>query len=670
MPKRSVTADDLLQLTFVGDAQISPDGQQILFARKTINDRNAYVSQLWTVDADGNTRAWTTGEAGAGHGRWSPCGKKIAFISGREGKRPQVYLIPADGGEASKLTNLPEGSVGGFAWSPDGNWIAFAFRETDPNWTSEALESRKAKNLSTPPRVINTESYRLDGDGYFLDQRYAIYVVDTTTGEHRKLYAGDRLGYYSFDWSPDSKELAIAHSFAARPMFDAANDGIVRVDLDGQVWKLEGIPGGSKGSLKWSPDGKWLAFLGNTADDGWGVRNDRLYVVPADGNGIRCLTENDDYCLTNSTISDTREVAGEGTVEWSPDSQAIYVSVGFHGGVQLGYVQVANGGVQLLTSGNHSLQIGNLSRDGERVACIYGNATKPNEVAIYDLAAHQAEPRVLTTFNKAWLEEVKISEPEEMWLETPDGTKVHAWVMLPADYLAPRRYPAVLEIHGGPHTQYGWTFFHEFQMLAAQGYVVVYSNPRGSKGYGEAHTMAILGDWGNKDWQDIETVMRWMQHQPYIHPGQMGVMGGSYGGYMTNWVIGHTNDFKAAITDRCVSNMVSFSGNSDFLQSEDHYWPGVFFDNIEQLWKSSPIAYFRNAKTPTLIIHSEGDLRCNIEQSEQVHAALWHQGIECRFVRYPANTSHGMSRNGPPDMRLHRLGEISAWWEKHLKISD
>lgn len=667
MPKRSVTADDLLKLTYVGDPQISPDGHQILFSRKTINDRNAYVTQLWSVDLDGNTKAWTQGEAGAGHGRWSHDGKQIAFISGREGKKPQIFLIPTGGGEARKLTDLPEGSIGEFRWSPDGKWIAFTFRETDPNWTEAARKERETKHLSTPPRVISTEWYRLDGDGYFLDQRHAIYLVDTATGEHRKLYDGDRLGWYSFDWSPDSRELAIIHSVAARPMFDAANDGIFRVDLDGVVWRLEGIAGGSKEGVRWSPDGKWLAYLGNTADEGWGVLNNKLYVVAADGNGGRCLTDDDDYCLSVSAISDTREVSSDGVIEWSPDSQAIYVSVGWHGEVQLGYVPLDKGGVELLTQGHHALQIGNLSRDGERVGCIFGTATKPNEVAVYELSAHPEAPRVLSTFNRAWLEEVKLSEPEELWLETPDGTQVHAWVMMPVDYLAPRRYPAVLEVHGGPHTQYGWTFFHEFQMLAAEGYVVVYSNPRGSKGYGEGHTMAIKGDWGNKDWQDIETVMRWMQHQPYIHPGQMGIMGGSYGGYMTNWAIGHTTAFAAAITDRCVSNLVSFAGNHDFIQTEDRYWAGVFFDNVETLWKNSPIASFRNVKTPTLIIHSEGDLRCNIEQSEQVHAALWHQGVECRFVRYPTNTSHGMSRSGPPDLRLHRLGEITAWWSRHLK---
>lgn len=669
MPKRPITAEDLLRLTFVGDPQVSPDGHRILFTRKTVDvDKNKYVTNLFTVDLDGHTKQWTSGDAGAGHGRWSADGKQIAFISGREGKKAQIFLIPADGGEALKLTSLPEGSVGDFKWSPDGSKIAFTFRETDPLWTEKAKKEREEKCLSTPPRVINKEWYRLDGDGYFLDQRYAVYVVDTKSGEHRKLYDADRLGAYSFDWSPDSNELVIAHSVAERPMFDKAHDGIFRVDMDGQAWRLENQTKGNKENLRWSPDGKWIGYLGSEHDDGWGCLNNRLWVLPADGSATAtCLSPDDDYCLSVGAMSDCREVGDDGILEWSPDSKALYVAVGWHGQVQIGYAVLGTPGINLLTKGNHAIQVGNVSRDGEKIACTFGTPLKPNEIAVYDLAKHEDAPEVLTHFNRDFVEEIKFSEPEELYLDNPDGGKVHVWVMNPIDYLEPKRYPAVLEIHGGPHAQYGWQFFHEFQLLAAQGYVVVYSNPRGSKGYGEEHCKAIKGHWGNKDWDDIETVIRWMQHQPNIQPGVMGVMGGSYGGYMTNWVVGHTDIFKAAITDRCVSNLATFGGNHDFIQAKDHYWKGVFFGDITDLWRDSPIKYFENVKTPMLVIHSEGDLRCNIEQSEQVYSALCHLGVEARFVRYPQSSSHGLSRGGPPDLRLHRLGEIVSWWEKHLK---
>jgi dipeptidyl aminopeptidase/acylaminoacyl peptidase len=671
MPKRSMTPEDLLKLVNVGDPQISPDGSRILFSRKHINEKNKGISNLYTVDLEGRVQQWTQGEGGDAQGRWSPDGSRIAFISGREKPCQQIYVIPTGGGESQKLTKLPEGSIGGFRWSPDSKWIAFTFREQHPDWTEEAKKQREEKGLSTPPREIEDVWYRLDGDGYFMGQRHALYIADTTTGEHRKIYDADPRGAYDFDWSPDSSELAVAHTANKRPMFEPENDQIWRLDLSGQAWQLESLPKGPKSALRWSPDGKSLAYLGHVDErDPWGVRNHRLWVVPAGGGEPQCLTKEDDYCLTAGTLSDTRDAGYGGTLEWSPDSKAVYLAVAWHGEVQLGFVEVQKpGAVSMLTSGHHVLTLGNVSRNGERFACCHCDSLHMNEIAVYDLSKDKDEPRILTHFNDQFHKDVKLSDPEEVWLDSSDGAKVQAWIMRPIGYMKPKRYPAVLEIHGGPHAQYGWTFFHEFQVLAAQGHIVVYSNPRGSKGYGEGHTAAIRGDWGNKDWQDIETVMRWMQHQPDIHPGQMGVMGGSYGGYMTNWVIGHTNDFKAAITDRCVSNLISMGGSSDFVQKEDSYWKGVFFGDIEKLWKDSPLAYFKNVKTPTLIIHSEGDLRCNIEQSEQVFAALHHQGIETRFIRYPASTSHGMSRSGPPDLRIHRLKEIVKWWDKHLKLA-
>ena len=666
MPKRAIKPDDLTKLHFVSDPQMSPDGGRILFAKKHCAEKNKYETNLYTVDLDGKVQQWTQGGSD-GHGRWSPDGSRIAFVSGREKPKPQIFTIGTGGGEARALTSFPEGSIGEFKWSPDGKWIACSFREQHPDWTEEAKKKREEAGLSTPAREIDDIFYRLDGDGYYLGQRYALYLVDAKTGEHKALYSQDPTGFFVFDWSPDSKEIAISHTANRQPMFEPQNDQIWRVTLDGQAWQLEGLPKGPKAQLAWSPDGKHIAYLGHADDtDPWGVRNYRLWIVPAKGGRPVCLTEKDDYCLGAGTLSDTKE-SGEALL-WSPDSRALYVTVGWHGEGQMGYVELDKpGSVQLLTKGHHFVALGNLSADGEKFGCIYGDATHPMEAAVYDLSKDKDAPRKLTHFNDAFLKEVKVVEPEEIWLDSTDGVKIQAWAMKPANYLAPRRYPAVLEIHGGPHAQYGWLFFHEFQVLAAEGYAVVYSNPRGSKGYGEEHTAAIRGDWGNKDWQDIETVIRWMQHQPHIHPGQMGVMGGSYGGYMTNWVIGHTNDFKGAITDRCVSNLVSFGGNSDFAGREDAYWKGVFFGDIENLWRCSPIAYFKNVKTPTLIIHSEGDLRCNIEQSEQVFVALKHQNVDCRFVRYPQSTSHGMSRTGPPDMRLHRLGEILKWWEKYLK---
>lgn len=671
MPKKPIQPDTLLQFQFVGDARMSPDGSCVLFAKKHINEKNKYITNLYSVSLSGEVKQWTAGEGGNAAGRWSPTGDRIAFVSGREKPSQQIHLLSASGGEAQKLTSLPEGSIGAFSWSPDGSMIAVSFRETHPNRTEKAKKEREEKGLSDPPWELEDIWYRLDGDGYFGPQRFALYVVDVATGEHRLLYDKDPTGFFSFDWFPDSNSLAVCHTANKRPFAEPDNDHLYLVDLKGKVKKLAGLPKGPKGGVKVSPDGKWIAYAGRVSeDDPWGVKNDRLWVVPAEGGDPRCLTENDDYCLTAATLGDSKEASFEAALVWAPDSNALYVQIGANGEQQVAMVSREKGGVEFLTQGKHNIALGTVSKDGSKVSCTWGDATTLHEVAVLDLDRTQGKPQVLTDFNGKLLSGLKIAEPKDFWLDTPDGSRVHVWVIEPTETGSKKTHPAVLEIHGGPHAQYGWAFFHEFQVLAAEGYVVVYSNPRGSKGYGEAFCEAIKGDWGNKDWIDIQTVLHWMEHQPYIDAGSMGVMGGSYGGYMTNWVVGQTPKLKAAITDRCVSNMVSMAGNSDFPFNKDAYFKGTAWGDlkdIEELWKQSPIAYFKSVKTPMLIIHSEGDLRCNVEQSEQVFTALQQEGVPSRFVRYPSNTSHGMSRNGPPDLRLHRLNEILGWWRRWLK---
>ncbi len=667
MSKRAITIEDLTQFKLVGDPQIHAKEELILFGLKTITDKNKAVSHLHLVDFQGNVQQLTQGEKTCGGGRWVPGSKSISFTSGRGTVGDQLFVLP-EVGEAKQLTKLTEGSIGGYEWSPDGNYIAFTHRKTHPDFTEKAIADRKEKGLSDAPLAFETTWYRLDGDGYFGEQRHHLYLLHVASGDVTLLSDKSAHGDYSLSWSPNSDRIAVIRSAEIDPFLTKPNDQLYLIDLEGNESLISGLPRGHKGSIKWSPNGEWLAFAGNdSVEDPWGALNTRLYKVRPDGSGFVGLTPESDYDLDVGTLSDTKEAGYGAIMNWAPDSSGLYAQIGWQGEAHLAFIDTNSGEFRLITKGHCAYFIGNINSAGTHIPAIYGDPITVPELTL--ISTKSGETKALTHFNTAWAESVALASPEAMYLPTPDGTKVHTWVMKPVDFDENKKYPAILEVHGGPHAQYGWVFFQEFQVLAAQGYIVVFTNPRGSKGYGEAHCNAIKGDWGNKDWIDVQTTTEWMKSQSFIDNTRLGIMGGSYGGYMTNWAIGHTHDFKAAITDRCVSNMVSMAGNSDFPVNKDGYFKGCAWGSLEDikgLWDQSPIAFFTSVKTPTLIIHSEGDLRCNIEQSEQVFIALKMQGVETRFVRYPKNTSHGMSRNGPADLRMHRLQEIVNWWKRQL----
>ena len=669
---RKIAPEDLLKFELVSDPQISPDGSSVLFTHKHVGEKNNYVTNLWIIETRGGQARQFTSGGKESHGRWSPDGQSIAFISRRDEKRPQIDIIPATGGEALTLTHFPQGSLRTFKWSPNAEWLAVAFRETDAEWTEEAKQKREETGGSTPPRVIDELYYRLDGDGYFNNQRFHLSTVDVATGAAELLFNRDTLGWFDFDWSPDSSELVVSANTSRDALLKSWKTDLFRVNLKTRkARKIPNLPAGVKGAVCWSPDGKQIAYVGREGKEVWGVKNTRLYVCHPDRGRARDLTGDQDYCLSAITLSDTAEAAFDEKILWSPDSRRILMNFGWQGQSHVSSIDAEGGKVIFHTKGRQSVAMGNLSGDGSQLALTVGSQMELAEVGFgrFTKPVVKGALRISkgTGLNKPLLDKLERAPAEPHWISSASGTKVHVWVIKPPGFKPGKKYPAVLEIHGGPHCQYGEAFFHEFQVLAAAGYVVVYSNPRGSKGYGEAHCAAIKGRWGHADWEDVQAVIRFMKEQPYINPKRMGVTGGSYGGYMTNWIIGHTHDFAAAITDRCVSNLVSMVGSSDLPLVPGEYWDGNSWDQTEEIWAQSPLKYFGHVKTPTLIIHSEGDLRCNVEQAEQVFAALKLRRIPTRFVRYPAHTSHGLSRNGPPDLRLHRLGQILDWWKRYLR---
>jgi len=276
----------------------------------------------------------------------------------------------------------------------------------------------------------------------------------------------------------------------------------------------------------------------------------------------------------------------------------------------------------------------------------------------------------LTQLNSSIFAEIKPSDPEEFWFTSFDDTQVQGWFLKPPDFDPKNIYPLILYIHGGPAAQYGNSFFHEFQVLAAAGYVVLYTNPRGSLGREEAFATAIQGNWGELDYKDLMAAVDYTEKLPYIDTERMAVVGGSYGGFMTNWTVGQTDRFKCAITERSVANRHSAVGTSDAAPMPEGYWTGNAWDNPEKIWQQSPLRLAANVTTPLLIIHSEGDWRCRVEQAEQLFSALTALKREVVFLRYPLETGHGFSRNGPPDLRIDRLERIVGWLDKYLKMVD
>ena len=670
MPTRrtSIVPEDIQRIIVPAQPRISPGGESVLYVRRHAGAKNANETNLWVVDVEGGSPRPLTSGGKDGHGRWSPDGKSIAFISNRTKGQPQLRMLPADGGESQAITDLPEGSMQHFKWSPDGREIAFVWREGDPDWSAEAKARRKETGESDPPRVITTAWYRLDGDGYFQQRRFKLMMVNVATGKVRTIWDKDDLGFFSFDFAPDGRRMVVSTVTGRNALFRWSETQLRIIDLrSGKSKALDWLPEGPKSSVCWSPDGHWLAWAGRAGTGGaYDTENLELWICdPAKKGSARSLSGKTDHCLLAATLGDTGEVDFTPSIGWTKDSRSLLVRIGWHGAQQIFSFPRRGGEPTPLTSGMAIHDPGNISDDGSRLTLMVETPARPPEVHVMDLR-EGGRPRRLTNENGAFLKERHLAKPTSHWVKSPDGNRVQVWMMTPPGRKNVRNCPSILQIHGGPHGQYGYSFFHEFQCQAAQGWVVCYSNPRGSKGYGRDFCAAIRGAWGTADWVDIRAVTDWMRERPEVDVKKMAVMGGSYGGYMTNWVMGHTNEFACAITDRCVSDLVSMAGNSDFISKPGEYFEGNAWDKPEARRKSSPMRLAHKWKTPTLVIHSEGDLRCNIEQSEQVWAALQLRKIPSRFIRYPTSTSHGFSRSGPTDLRLHRLHEILDWLEKYI----
>jgi dipeptidyl aminopeptidase/acylaminoacyl peptidase len=663
---RPITAEDLYALQILKDVRLSPDGKFIVYSLEWVDRKTEKkYSNLWLVDAEkGAPRRFTHGKHKDFSPRWSPDGRQIAFLSNREDaeKPPQVYLISLEGGEAQPLTSL-QGEIGQLSWSPDGRFLLCTFRRTD----AEVLEREKdeqKKKLGVVVRIYERVFYKLDGYGYLPHERTHIWLIDARSGRAHPLTDGPIHDERDPSFSPDGRWIAFISNRAEDPDLRPEADDLFVIPAAGGEMRRIPTPPGPKSLPAFSPDGRWIAYIGREGEgEGW--KNDSLWIVPLDGSApAQNLTARYDVHVSPWTINDVGQPEAMPPV-WSNDGERLYFQAVRHGSSLLYAISRRGDDLHEVIGEGGVVGAFTFDREQRRLAYFYGRMDDPAQVYVRDMDGQVIRHR--TRIHRDLLDRVQLSPVEEVWFKGADGNDLQGWIMKPPDFDPQRKYPSILYIHGGPLTQYGKFFMHEFYYLAAHGYVVYFCNPRGGRGYGEAHARAIWGAWGTADYADLMAWADYMERQPYIDSQRMGVAGGSYGGYMTLWIIGHTSRFAAAVVERCVSNFISEWGSSDFNWTfEYEVQAGPPFQDFQKWWDLSPIKYVGNVRTPTLVVHYENDLRCPIEQGEQVFVALKRLGVPTRFVRFP-DEFHGLSRTGRTDRRVVRLEQIRQWFDTWLK---
>jgi dipeptidyl aminopeptidase/acylaminoacyl peptidase len=657
---------DVGALTDVSDPRISPDGHTVAFTVTTVDvEDNDYRSRIWLADLSGETRPrpLTRGDGKDVRARWSPDGRFLAFTSKREDEGSQLCVIPVSvAGEVRTVARSAE-DIEDLAWSPDGTKLAYAARARDPRY-----DEKKAKDQ--PPRRIERFFFRLDTVGWTIDRPRKLFVADVERdGPPVQVTSGD-VDDHGLSWSPDGRSIAFTSSRHENWDIDRAVD----------LFAVAGDPGGAGaepepvrltptaleyGHPSWSPDGTRIAV--HQTDPRTGPTHNQVVVVAVAGGDIVSLTTSlDRNCAPY--VGAAREPL------WDGDD--LVFGIEDSGNTHLYRVAADGSGKPELVVGGERTVTGWDVRDGV-VAFTATTATSLPE--LYVRSADGTETQ-LTALGAPFAAAREIVEPERFTATSPDGAEVDGWIIRPVGFEAGsgRKYPMLLNIHGGPFTQYGSKFFDEFQVQAAAGYVVVYANPRGSSGYSEAWGRAIRGPgasvdpgsgWGGVDYDDLMAVVdEALERFPFIDGDRLGVLGGSYGGYMTSWIVGHTNRFVAACSERSVNNLLTMEHTSDIATMFEDSVGARHIDDPEEYRRQSPITYVRNIETPVLILHSEDDLRCPMEQAEELFIALRLLGKEVEYVRFPGE-SHELTRSGAPRHRVQRFEILLDFFARHLSPS-
>jgi dipeptidyl aminopeptidase/acylaminoacyl peptidase len=650
---------DVFDLEWVADPQISPDGRRIAYVRMSMDlktDRPRGV--IWLVDSEGgHARPLSSADSGS-HPRWSPDGTRIAYLgTGSDGSH-QLFMYWVDTNVTSAISRFTE-SPSSVAWSPDGRSLAFTMpvpAERKP-LKVDLPEPPKAAKWADPPKLIDRLVFRVDGEGYVPNTFSQLFVIAADGGPARQLTRGDFEHGGTPTWSGDGKSVLITANRREDAAYEPIDTEIYRVDLaDDSIHPLTDRRGPDHDPVV-SPDGKHVAYLGFD-DKRLGYQATQLYVMDIDGTHVRSLTPALD-----------RDAAAP---RWSGDAGRVFFQYEDHGTIRLAAVDLAGkvtrladdvGGEDVTrpyTGGSFSVA-GGVRGSGARFAYTQARPSAPAALASGTSARDIA---TLTTLSENLLRERTLGSVEEIGFDSSvDGRRIQGWIVRPPNFTAGRKYPLLLEIHGGPFASYGASFAAEIQLYAAAGYVVLYLNPRGSTGYGEQFADLIHHDYPDRDFDDLMSGVDAVLGKGYIDPNRLFVTGGSGGGVLTAWIVGHTDRFRAAVVVKPVINWTSFVLTADMTNYFYRYWFDAYpWDDLQAYWKRSPLAYVGNVHTPTMLMTGEADYRTPSGEAEQFYEALKLRKVDTALVRVP-NASHDISAR--PSLLIAKVTYILAWLAAH-----
>ena len=687
--KRSITEKDLFSFIWIGDPQISPDGSRVAFVRVTVNEKkDGYNTAIWSVSpSTGETRQLTNGPRDSSP-RWSPDSKYLAFVrvTEKDGRpdQPQLFMLAMAGGDSFQFTNLPRGASQ-LQWSPDGKTIAFVnganpeeIAKMAPRPTAQAspspspTDAKKPEDHESDVRVITRAVYRANGAGY-LDTKHPQHVwivAAPRTGDEKVTPRQLTTGRYddgNVTWARDSSQIYFTSDHTDEPYYELPKTAIYGIDAKGgEPRQLTSFDMGT-GAFSVSPNGKQLAFFASVNKPVQSYTEPDLWVIDiADNAQPRNLTTTFDYDVGSGVGGDNTAPRGGGgnPPVWAADGRSIIAVYGKEGRANLGAFDVATGKETDVTSGNQAVVSFRALPDASKFVLLISTPTRIGDLYWTDKAG--AEPKQLTHFNDELFSHLNITQPEEIWYTSFDGKKVHAWVQKPPDFDPNKKYPLILNIHGGPHTAYGFIFDHEFQWMAAKGYVVLYPNPRGSTTYGQEFGNVIQYNYPGDDFKDLMAGVDEVLKRGYIDADKLGVTGGSGGGLLTNWTIGHTTRFTAAVSQRDIASWSDWWYSADFTLFQPTWFKAAPFEDPEDYKARSPLTYINNVKTPLMLILGEADYRTPPGAGgEEMFRALKYKKIPTVMVRFP-NESHELSRSGQPWHRVERLQHIVGWFDKWL----